>query len=280
MRNVVPILASNAEIPNEGHLPFTNFESMTQGATVKPVPDFFDGAQPGDVDSRVKNALHRTIVPTKHANVLVAPNFFLEAKAPCGGADVALRQSCADAVHGVYSMHTLQNYGEEEPTYDGDAHAFSSTYHAGTLKLYTHHVTPPAAPGDRPEYHMVQLRAFALTNDRETFIQGTSAFRNARDLAKQHRDSLIRKANAKAQRDAETESCSASASEIQQDGGPSSDELVGFHDSITSQDLLSASLNELPYTFQDTNDKPRPRTIGEGPAVSQYLFPEEDEGDD
>jgi len=44
-------------------------------------------------------------------------------------------------------MHALQNYGEEEPAYDGKAHTISSTCHAGTLKLYAHYVMPPTVPG-------------------------------------------------------------------------------------------------------------------------------------
>ncbi|KAK4181980.1 hypothetical protein QBC35DRAFT_510773, partial [Podospora australis] len=69
MRNVIPIITGNASIPNEGNLPFTNFKSLTGGLTVNTVPDFFDGALPGDVDKSVREDLSHMIVPTKHANV-------------------------------------------------------------------------------------------------------------------------------------------------------------------------------------------------------------------
>ncbi|KAL2264074.1 hypothetical protein VTK26DRAFT_2568 [Humicola hyalothermophila] len=97
-------------------------------------------------------------------------------------------------------MHALQNYGAEEPAFDGNAYTYSSTYHSGTgtLQLYAHHPTPPTAPGGRPEYHMTQLGSYAMTHSRERFIEGASAFRNARDWAKRHRDSFILAANAKA----------------------------------------------------------------------------------
>jgi hypothetical protein len=52
-------------------------------------------------------------------------------------------------------MYALQNYGEEELGFDGNAYTYSSTYHAGTLKLYAYHVTAPTAPGGRPEYYMI-----------------------------------------------------------------------------------------------------------------------------
>ncbi|KAI0965364.1 hypothetical protein F4678DRAFT_452862 [Xylaria arbuscula] len=167
MRTVVPIIAGNANIPNEGHLPFTNLKSLTNEVTAMPVPDFFDGARTSDVYAQVRHDLNKTIIPTKHAGGPVVANFFLEAKAPKGGADVARRQACHDGAYGAHAMHSLQNYGKEEPIYDNNAYAFSSTYHAGTgtLQLYAHHPTAPNTPGERPAYHITQLKAYALTSN-------------------------------------------------------------------------------------------------------------------
>lgn len=44
---------------------------------------------------------------------------------------------------------------------------------------------------------MTQAKAFAMTNDRETFLQGAMAFRNTRDLAKRYRNELVQAANAR-----------------------------------------------------------------------------------
>lgn len=41
----------------------------------------------------------------------------------------------------------------------------------------------------------MQLRAFALTDDVDTFRQGTAAYLNGRDWAKQRRDNAIKRAN-------------------------------------------------------------------------------------
>lgn len=107
MRTVISIIAGDANIPNEGHLPFTNFDSLTNEATVKAVPDFFDRARPGSVNKTVSRALNQVIIPTKHADVLVVPNLFLEVKAAKGGVDVALRQACYDGAYGARAMHGL-----------------------------------------------------------------------------------------------------------------------------------------------------------------------------
>ncbi|KAH8757624.1 hypothetical protein F5883DRAFT_631949 [Diaporthe sp. PMI_573] len=177
MRNVIPIIAGDSDIPNEGNLPFTNIKSMTGGATVEAVPDFFDGAPSGDIDKAVRDDLSQMIIPTKHANVPIVPNLFLEVNAQGGGADVALHQALHGGAIGARAMHALQNYGAEEPAFDGNAYTYSSTYHAGSGVL---------------------LLGFAMTDTREAFVQGATAFRNARDLAQRYRDNFIRAANARA----------------------------------------------------------------------------------
>ncbi|KAI1499124.1 hypothetical protein F5X99DRAFT_420161 [Biscogniauxia marginata] len=191
---VIPIICGNADIPSQQNLLFTEIHPMTTEDTPKPQPDLFDGARVNDLDKvlRDDNQLRPMIIPKKHKNVPVACNFFLEAKGQDGSAIVMKRQVFYDGAYGARAMHSLQNYGEGELVYDGSAFTFSSTYHAGTetLQLYSHHVTMPATPGGRPEYHMNQLDAYALTVS------------NARDLAKEHRDRFIQRANARARGEA------------------------------------------------------------------------------
>lgn len=121
------------------------------------MPDLYDGLYPKDVNKTVRQDLNKTIIPITHGRALAVPNFFVEAKAPRGGADVVKRQACLDGAIGARAMHSLQTYGEEKPSYDGNAHAFSSTYHDGTLKMYTHHVTnlpPSKRRHDRGEWRL------------------------------------------------------------------------------------------------------------------------------
>ncbi|KAJ8106073.1 hypothetical protein ONZ43_g7185 [Nemania bipapillata] len=201
---VIPIIAGNTDIPNEGHLPFTNLESLTNGEPVKPVPDYFDGASWRAVDSQVRNDLDKTIIPTKHAmNAPIVPNFFLEAKAPREGTDVARRQAGYDGAYGARAMHCLQNYGNDELIYDNNTYAFSSTYHDGALKLYAHHLTAPTTPGGHPVYYMTQLNGYQLTGNSKTFREGVAALRNVRALAKEYRDSFIHAANARVREDSQ-----------------------------------------------------------------------------
>jgi hypothetical protein len=178
---------------------FGNLEPLTDETITAPKPDIALGALPEQLDPIVRHELQHHIVPSTATDRLIVPNFFVEVKGPEGSGAVMLRQARYDGAVGTRAMHSLQNYGREHPVYDGKAYTYSSTYHGGTgtLHLYAHHSTVPTTPGGQPEYHVNQLRAYALTSDRETFVQGATAYRNLRDLAGQHRDTFIRDANSR-----------------------------------------------------------------------------------
>jgi hypothetical protein len=81
---------------------------------------------------------------------------------------VAKRQAMQDGAYSARVMYSLQSYSEGKPVYDNNAYTITSTYHArtSTLQMYTTH---PTRGEDGPEYHMTQVRAFALTSDPDTF---------------------------------------------------------------------------------------------------------------
>jgi hypothetical protein len=141
--SIPPAVYSKSSIANEVDLVFTRLEPTADDTVVNAKPDFCDGAYSADIDKSVRDDIGDFIVPTKHATAPVLPNFFLEAKAPEGGADVAKRQACYDASLGARAMHRIQSYGQDEPVYDGSAYTISTTYHAGsgTLQMYTTHPT-------------------------------------------------------------------------------------------------------------------------------------------
>ncbi|KID95607.1 hypothetical protein MAJ_08466, partial [Metarhizium majus ARSEF 297] len=267
MSNILPTICGYADIPNEGNLPFTNLESITRGKTVDAVPDSYDGAHPQDIHKKVRQNLSKAIIPTNHDRAPVAPNFFVEAKAPRGGADVAKRQVCLDGAVGLRAMHALQNYGEAEPTYDGNAYAFSSTYHDGQLKLFAHHATAPTQDG-RPEYHMTQLKGYALTSDRETFVAGATAFRNARDLAQSHRNSFIKAANTRASQ----AGVSGRADVEAPDEDPTYDPDSVNHDSYDDWQDADEALQQ--HVAETSNYAAYNDTMPEG--MPQYLYSEDD----
>jgi hypothetical protein len=200
MANVMPTILGTHQ-PSQAsarNTVFKNLAPLTDGTIVPAAPDIYYGAHPEELCRPVLDALGPHIIPSTMQDKPLAPNFFVEVKGPDGSAAVATRQARYDGAVGSRAMHSLKNYGEEEPKYDNEAYTYSSTYHGGTgtLHLYAHHTTAPTSEGGRPEYHMTKIRGFDMTDTRETFVQGATAFRNARDLAKEHLDHVIRAANA------------------------------------------------------------------------------------
>ncbi|EDN03890.1 predicted protein [Histoplasma mississippiense (nom. inval.)] len=212
--SVVPILDGDiSDLKCVGRdYPFGNLAPLTDGTLASARPDHFYGARPEQLNRQIRKELSSQIVPSTQDDLPIAPNFFLEAKGPDGSLAVATRQACYDGALGARGMHSLRSYEEDESTYDNNAYTLTSTYHGGQLKLYTTHLTKPSGPDYRPEYIMTQLNTWGMTGNLETFRQGASAYRNARDWAKEKRAGVIGAAN---ERFSETESQCHSASQHQ-----------------------------------------------------------------
>jgi hypothetical protein len=178
-----------------GGIPFTNLDPLTDG-TLKPGnPDVYYGARPEQLTRKVRDELGGRIVPLTQHDLPIPPNFFLAAKGPDGSAAVAKRQACYDGALGARGMQSLQSYGQDEPVYDNNAYTITSIYHNGQLQMYTSHVAPPRSPRGQPEYHMTQLRSFALTDTRDTCVAGLQAYRNGREWTEKQRNEAIMQAN-------------------------------------------------------------------------------------
>ncbi|OJD24959.1 hypothetical protein ACJ73_03671 [Blastomyces percursus] len=194
---VIPIIEGNIsdhKCTGGGYL-FGNLAHLTDGTLAQAKPDHFYGARPEQLNRQIRKELSDRIIPSTQDDLPMAPNFFLEAKGPDGSLAVATRQACYDGALGARGMHSLQSYQQDELTYDNNAYTITSTYHGGTLKLYTTHLSEPRGPGCRPEYIMTPLRSFSLTDTYDTFRQGLAAYRNARDWTKEMRDEFIAVAN-------------------------------------------------------------------------------------
>jgi hypothetical protein len=81
-------------------------------------------------------------------------------------------------------MHKLLSYGQGKSVYDNAA-TIASTYHDGTLNIYTSHIAPPPSARDYPEYYMAQINTWGLTGNLEACRNGLCAYRNGRDWCKE-----------------------------------------------------------------------------------------------
>ncbi|OCL15341.1 hypothetical protein AOQ84DRAFT_351081 [Glonium stellatum] len=239
-----------------GGIPFTNLDPLTDG-TLKPGnPDIYYGARPEQLSRKVRNELGGYIIPSTQHDLPIAPNFFLAAKGLDGSLAVAGRQACYDGALGARGMHSLRSYRQDEPDYDNNASAITSIYHGGTLKMYTSHVAQPKNPGGRPEYHMSQLRSFAITDTAETFREGAGAYRSLRDWTKEQRDEAIRQANERATIQQANERANPVEAEAPAPAGdasgasPASSFVTAVSDTeaYTMSQVSQTSLNEDPNT--------------------------------
>ncbi|EGC46656.1 conserved hypothetical protein [Histoplasma capsulatum var. duboisii H88] len=238
LASVIPTIegatSSTAYSGREGS--FANLAPLTDGSLVPGKPDRFDGARSEQLDRSIRNQLNDLIIPSTDDSLPMAPNFFLEAKGPDDSAAIARIQACYDGALGARGIQSLQSYGQDIPVYDNKAYTIMATYHDGTLKLYTSHPTQPTCLGNHPKYIMTQIKGWSLTSDPESFRQGATAYRNARDWAKEIRDAFINAANQRlpgvhtqpqpCAASEEAEICSSSAGSVAVECGTSSGTMV------------------------------------------------------
>ncbi|KAI3328247.1 hypothetical protein F4824DRAFT_493341 [Ustulina deusta] len=188
---VIPIIEGEVRDSKSvaGQVPFTNLENLTDGSLVPSNPDRYYSARPKQLDQQVRVQLGSYIVPSTQHDLPIAPNFFLTAKGPDGPPAVAERQACHDGALGARGINSLQTYGNPELDSDNKAYMLTSIY----LLLQASLEMPC-------EYVITQIKAYALTSDVDTFRTGVSAYRNARDWAKQKRNKAIKRANETAAR--------------------------------------------------------------------------------
>ncbi len=110
---------------------------------------------------------------------------------------------------------------------------------------------------------MSQIKAFALTSDRDTFVQGATAFRNARGLAQRHRDSFIQTANGRA-RQSDVEAPPEAEITVAVGDEGSTDEFVDCED-YPSQPVGTEDY-AAPVLVDD---------VDEEPALPQYMYAED-----
>ncbi len=191
---------SNWRHPNASNLPFNNLNPLIPHEQLPPArPDFYTGARPGLLDQRICNELSGTIQPSTRGNAPILPNFTTEFKGPSGTTEVLQRQATYNGAHGTRAMRALESHGLNqmaEPGYQNKAHTVSSTFSDGHLQLYAHHVRgPTSGNGPLPSYQMTILDGYSLFGSPPHVREGLTAYRNAMDLAAEHRTRAIDGAN-------------------------------------------------------------------------------------
>ncbi|EFQ99615.1 hypothetical protein MGYG_02628 [Nannizzia gypsea CBS 118893] len=224
--------------------PFTNLAPLTDKTLANAKPDHFFGARPEQLESQIREELSSYIVPSSQDSLPILPNFFLETKGPDGSLAVATRQACYHGALGARGIHKLQNFKQDEESYDRNAYTITSTYHGGQLKIYTTHLVP--RKGGRPEYIMTQVNAWSMTGNIETFRQGASAYRNACDWAKEQRERIIDTAN---------ERLAQAQSEVLTPEDVAVSESIATHEgSQTSATFDETEVHDTAWSFAQPNE--------------------------
>ncbi|OJD20507.1 hypothetical protein ACJ73_08160, partial [Blastomyces percursus] len=256
--------------------PFGNLAPLTDDTLANAKPDYFFGARPEQLKPEIRDELSDYILPSTQRSLPMAPNFFLETKGPDGSLAVATRQACYDGALGARGMHKLQSCKQDEPAYDKNAYTITSTYHGGQLKLYTTHPTAPRKSDRRPEYIMTQLNAWSMVGNADGFRQGASAYRNARDWAKERRDEFIKSGHTQAPSEllsSEREPTSEPTVVLEDSDSSATSDQDEFHDAALSFALPNDSVEDPQASSQHTKEQePKPTVLASLSPIRPLAF--------
>ncbi|KAL9056689.1 MAG: hypothetical protein Q9162_002758 [Coniocarpon cinnabarinum] len=199
MRNVFPLIVGDCDIPSSGNMEFNNLAPLTDGTIATDKPDYYEGSRPEDIEKHIRGELSEYIIPSTDTTRPCLPNFFTEVKGPDGSGKVLKRQACYAGAIGARAMHELRLYVNKATALDSNAYTMTWAFDSstGTLNVYTTHPVASEVPDRHVDYQMTQLQGWALTGNIDSFRQGVSYFRNARDWARARRRELIDAANDK-----------------------------------------------------------------------------------
>ncbi|KAL8904075.1 MAG: hypothetical protein Q9207_003502 [Kuettlingeria erythrocarpa] len=214
-----PTIAGTATIPRQCNKQFNNLQDFPDGNITMAQPDWYDGSNPSELDKEIRAQLSEYIIPSTNTSLPLLPNFFVEGKGPDGSSRVCDLQAMQDATLGTRGMLAIRSYIDPQTAYNNNAFTAACTYYpSGQLTIFIMYATREAQ--EQPQYHMMQLRSFVMTDQPETFREGATFLRNARDLMKEYRDQHIAAANSKIQTTPTTSSLVSSVQTKQSDRPP------------------------------------------------------------
>jgi hypothetical protein len=194
-----------------------------------------------------------------------APNIFMEAKGPHGLGAECRRQACYYGAIGARVMYDLEIYSQNTPVNDNKALTISNTYHEGTLKIYAYSTVQPNGPGTKPEYYMLQIDSWSMSNKR-AFIEGATPFKNALDMTREDRDDAITHANENVSRLEEHDDVPRNETEqwqeqqADEDGDSGDDHDYGGRDSDEEEQEKAESSFMVRTTAEDEDDEKESKT--------------------
>lgn len=248
MSKAFPIIAGTADIPSQQNLLFGNLKDLTDGSVTKAKPDLYDGTLPAELHKQTRADLGPFIVPSANDAAPCLPNFFTEAKGSDGSPAVCELQALYDGALGARGVHELRSYVDAEASYDNNAYTITSTYHAGNgdLTIYSSHPVLSNDPKNTIEYRMTQLDGWKMTRNPDTFRQGASALRNARDWAQEKRKEIVAAANEKQKElmaTGNSKALNTESSELDSSthSTPSTNELVDQESDTSTEDFALES---------------------------------------
>ena len=170
-------------------------ENLTHGRLRRACSDLFSGAVSYSLEQDVLDDLSRLIVPSMIEDCSIASNFFLEVADEYDFAEALKWTASYYGALGARGILSLQNWGKDEESSDGNAYTFTATFFDGTLCIYATYSRASSGNIYSTEYHTTLLGSWVIIACLKDFQRGMIALHNIFALTETMREDLIAAAN-------------------------------------------------------------------------------------
>ena len=193
MTLVTSTLLGNLDIPHEQGISFGNLNYLTDGSIPMPTTDFYDGSPPSAIECGLREEVGKFIIPSNNPSAAILPTFLMAVAAPSTSMTYLGRAAWIYGALAARGVHHLRSNLPLQTMNNKKAYVLTADYSVKTckLRLFTTHVVTTHRPPSYTETYTVSCGDWSLVKDAEKFRDGISALRNAREWARDQRESLI-----------------------------------------------------------------------------------------
>lgn len=127
-------------------------------------PELCDGAEPGQLDKRIRTKLAYSITPMSGQEAPVLSNFSAQFIGPDTELHIAERDAYSAGAFGARGIYKLRSFPLSDPKifYDDNAYTITAIYREKILKFYAHCPLAPSRCGGPMESQMTPIGSFDI----------------------------------------------------------------------------------------------------------------------
>ena len=171
------------------------FRPALDGYIYLPTLDLDSGSKHELVNQAILKEYRPLLSPRRFQDLFIAPNLILEVASPRESMRTLMRGACYHGSLAAEFIIKLRMLSMSDSLGDGNAYSFTSTFHNGTLKIFTTCIIGSRDRSSPGGFHTTLLGTWAMTDSIRGYQEAVICLRNISAFANAKRALFIESAN-------------------------------------------------------------------------------------